>query len=460
MVRADQLDLTNPTQPGRYGLIAMNVARADVNELAGLWETLCKQTPRDWPSAELVMLRWTALDPAGALAAAEKNGDQAGDQACAWRAWARHAPDAALAAARSSEFKPALSYVLLAIAKSNPDRAHALIAEFPNQGTAFYSALAAGLCAEERFEEAMEMERKSSSMSSETLRAWAAKDPEAALHWLQENSLGANGLREKMLFDALLFHHPEKAQALLESLPPGSLRYRFQEAQINSLAASDPERATELARAEVSPSRKAALLASVGRALVDSDPIKALELLREISSAAEIKDSAMISRHPGGSTSTGSSGGGGAPIDQFFKELAEVKPRETMAAAQELAAKSGAPQLIYRAASIWSDRDRDGLIAWLPSYEAGPKRDAVIVMSVLQKTGPQSALSDFHQAAAALPLIQQQSALNVTGRNGSLNSFLGNWQRRDAEDFRRYLAGSDVPEIVRQAVANNPSLQP
>lgn len=444
-VHLEEFDVSNPSQPNRHGLLAMRVADANVAELSAIWDVLAKEIPWSNELTDLVMLRWTALDPASALVAAEKGGHPEN----AWWSWGCNDPEAALAAARSSPYNRAVYFVLQAIAQNDPARAQELLAQYPSEANSIGYFIAMGLRSHERFEEAMEMEMKTGSWSSETFREWANRDPDRAMQWFMDHrELRGVQMQKDSFFKALMASHPEKAEEFLTSLPAGSMKYRFQEQFLESLASTNPDRAIALAREEKSPSRRADLLASVAKNYIGSDREQALDFLREIATSGEpIMGAYQQTVYPNGS----SGGVRDSPRSELISDLITIAPQEVMAIAMETSSESSPAYTVSQIAEQWRRNDPEGLWSWLPTCPAGMQRDVLIAgqMSNLYEGSP----SEYRKVAALVPLMQNPADQRYTNNIYQLVRY---WQGHAPEDFRNYLTEPGVPVVIRDMAAKFP----
>ncbi len=226
-------------------------------------------------------------------------------------------------------------------------------------------------------------------------------------------------------------------------MPPGAKRRSFQEAWVKSLAATDPDKAGEIARAETSPSRRADLLSTIGRALASSDPQAALEIFREISAFDEHLPGGGRALHlPDGTTFTG-----GVPARMaFYDALIAAAPAETMAIAEDLAASAGDAEAVRTVAERWGRKNPESFAAWLHDYQAGTDRDRMVVDFFSDQSRTVGRISDL--TVSLLPLVEDPEK---SGLNAHIGLFLEDWRDWDAEDFDAYLASKNVPEIIREA---------
>lgn len=277
------------TEPGRVGRRAMWLLSADAMELAAIFEHL-KSNRRaiSWVMVDVLLRRWTALDPEAALAAAE--GTEWVRKV--WKWWGMNDPDAMLKADAAPP--DAVELLLNGIALEDPDYAFKLIEENPSHGSVnVLLAIQTGLRRIDP-ERALLFSRNWVGAEDGPAIDWARKDAAAVISWYAKNANGREpSYQYRKLVKEIATSDPEEARRLAESLPPGAYRRDLMLAYGETVAAKNPGEALAIAREESSPRIKRGLLTQVGRELAKTDPESSLELLREL-----VDDVGLIYRRP------------------------------------------------------------------------------------------------------------------------------------------------------------------
>ncbi len=221
-------------------LLIRTLETAGTEELHPLLDALDAEDRLETLVKDLVFLRWTAIDPPNALAAAARHGLLSS----AYWAWGKTDPDAALAHAQELGNPTWLAAVVRAIGQVDPDRGIALVNEWLPQGHR-ESALV-GIRATIGHEDprrALKMALESDHWDHEIVQEWLRKDPVAAFDWLNANLPSRESYEWKQTIDGLLKSHPGRVVEALEGLPEGWLKTNLSASHISYLAFHDMESA-------------------------------------------------------------------------------------------------------------------------------------------------------------------------------------------------------------------------
>ena len=176
-------------------------------------------------------------DPAKGFAAAAKlpryiSGDRLVDTL--WKndpaGFLKAAGEAPTAALKNSQIQTAVASAFADLVKQNPSAAAAWMnARSPEQQRRLWSQLAsrfaeANLAAAQAWFNEVPPSAQRENVGAEIVNAWAKKDPNAALEWLQDNLQGGRTQAFSYLATALAEKGVDSAKQLLEAMPPGVQR--------------------------------------------------------------------------------------------------------------------------------------------------------------------------------------------------------------------------------------------
>ena len=359
-----------------YERLALWLVDATSDEMAAYWQATksLENYPRD--ARELLLQRWTIIDPHAAIAATVGT---AWDDV-AWSAWASHEPLKALEAARERGGS-VLNSTLMAIGLTDPQLALTILKEHP-EFAGYWSVygLINGLT---RTDPAAAMEfaaLQPDVLNDHLLEQWFRHDPHATLAWLLAkgddlNVFGFfNATRSRFLEDALKDAKPELLRELAAQCPPGELRQRIETRLFEQKLENDPEAALAEARANPSPVGAAEQLAKVALHEARTHPEKSLELLDEI-----FRRSPWFPEYPGlapDGKGTGESLLEARSGDELIRTLAESQPEALMDSLTKHG-KGVRDSGHFKAAMVtWLHKDPASVAEWAARQE--PENSAAI----------------------------------------------------------------------------------
>ncbi len=423
-------DLIADRSETQHGRVERWLLPASAAEIAELWRGVADENFESNTLHELIMARWTAPDPQGAVAASRGSRREL----IPWRYWGKADPEGAMAAAAGEPVEAGAS-VLRGIGEVDSALAVGLLEGHP--GVSHYSAIdgiTRGL-SQTDLQSAVEFARRPSREGDAPLTQWAERDPDALLAWMTKNELGVRlsyGGRDALF--ALARKHPHRIEELTDSLPSGGVRAGLLVAGIRQLAKVDYEAAAALVERARGMGMGSTLYAELGRALVHQDLDRSLELLRD---SRTYNEAPVVSlSYPGGAARV-------KPASREFiywaEQLAEQRPRETMEAVE------GRRDLEIATANTWMARDVMEFSDWLEAAENFTSRDSVIAS--LTDTLRDSLHDDY-------PLALQWSLQMNPGQHRDENVWqvVATWMHEvGARDLDSFLQSIEAPEEAREA---------
>ncbi len=396
-----------------YPRLALWLVDADAGDFEACWRILNAKPELEVRTIDLLFLRWTAVDPHGAIAAAS-GGKHAH---IPWWAWAKNEPRRAFDYAR--EHQPdQLAAVLRGIGQTEPELAMRLLDEHPElKNSEHHHGILDGLSRHDPEAAVKYHAQLGSYYYSKPLEAWLREDPHAALKWFQENrGIDRHGMVSQNIREALEREHPELLPELAVSLPPGVLRRELEAASFRQLALDDPDAALALARQ--SPSERIAVdgLSQVALSVLSDDPGRALEIFGEILKKGGDPSHGVRIKTPDGRSS--SSGGGVFPT--LIQRIADIDPEGAITVAF---GNSGWDNTTHNLASYWSRTDPEKFALWAKGTEDPAIRDQAL----------NYAWEGFMQSSDFVSASHFIEDLPADGRGSHLRNFLRRWNRNNPE---------------------------
>lgn len=415
----------------RLGRIELWLLDADLADMERLWEGLKDAEGVTYRDMDALFIRWTAIDPGGAIAAAE--GTKWAH--IPWWGWARSEPEKTFRTALR-ERPQRLSMVMRSIGQSNPELAQRLAKEHPEALNSFsVEGVAYGLSQIDS-QRAVEFGRSHGISASDQMETWANREPEGMLSWLARNeiTLGlSSGASQGVKMAAR--EHPERIAEFIEMLPAGAVRQAMMREGINVLAVQDPEAALALVERTRGTGAETEWYGVLGTALAYEDVERSMELFAERAALG-----AAGPEDPQFADESRSGRGGANDYRAWALRLAETYPEEVIPLARELGGI-----LEHHVVTSWMGRDPDGLGNWLQSEPAGDRRDGHIEQFATHLAD--SEIGDYVTA------LQWMSSITDEERraNGTRNVVLRMMDAERIPHGEALLNGPGLPAGVREA---------
>ncbi|MEK7949503.1 hypothetical protein WKV53_03295 [Luteolibacter sp. Y139] len=431
--------LKDPKLPDRVSRVALWLPHASLEEVQEFWNHLMENPAVPDELIVLVMARWVALDPAGAIKAKRPGLGPSR----AWEAWAYSDPKAAHRAAVDSGDDQIQMLVMQAIASRDPDYVLKLMEEGDMASRRSASRVVDAFLAQRSYERAMDVTlRFSSGLNKDKIfREWAKQDAAEALKWgLQQPKLVSTINKDDELMRDIARQNEAAVPEILAKLPAGDIKQRLQGAYVKALAERDPEVAMRFASDIGSPLLRDNLLGTIGASLAGSKPEAAAGILSKLlDEGRSLGEHPVIVFFPEGSrqwTSTES------PLDGFGKALVERMPEQALDTAMQNAEKPAYRKAALQLADMAMERDAWDFGGWLDRQPAGGVRDELILhfSSHLVEEG-EPAYAEALSWAAAMSDARQ--------RDEQLSDLLSRWKSKDPEAYRKYVADPKTPEAIR-----------
>lgn len=403
------------------------------SELAAYWDG-CKAS-RKTGIAELVLIRWTRLNPEGAIAAA------AGmkDESTAWWAWAAHDPQAALDAAIATAPKM-VKRVAQGIGRFHPEWLRENLERIPESSRA--AALAEFKNAGDReapLETLKFMQENAQGFNPGAFKALVEEDPWKALEWLEGNPFllggGYRGTESPLdvLLETMKLDHPDDLQRLAARMPAGFMKRELEDALFDNLLAADPAAAVAQAKATESVVVAAERFAKIGLSVINDDPDLAFEMagrLLGIKPSGHINPTgiaaSVVVAHPGGFSFWGGGDDGVAPL---LNELVKRDPERLMRTCLEVGTADKYRLGFNLISSGWASQDVGSYAKWVDQQTDPAIRERALEPLVygLKRLGQYFEAMDWTEG------YQQDSLFQ-------------DWTRADPEDAAGWLESAKLSE--------------
>ena len=422
-----------------YVRLARWMATASGQEIAAYWEIHRRQGPRDHEITELTLINWTRLDPQAAIDSASTTGDGQS----AWQAWACTNPQAALTAAIAAD-SDCLMRVARAIEKYHPGWLRLHFDMLPDSVRAsVFKEMKSGddpnpLAAVEF------LKTNHQRIDREVLGALIRKDPKSAYAWFRNNgreldrSFQVRGWALDYFAKTLNECHPEALAEIARQAPAGEFKRSMESVLFDNLLKSDPQLATEQAKAETAPRIATQRLAAVGLSVVNKDPDTAIDLLKLMLPFCGRPTLTLPNRIK-------FSGEYGPGVYSLVEQLAISKPEEMMELAISQGGASNDRMISFSQVSQrWAQEDLNAYADWInqqadPAVRA-PAEDVLI-----------SGLQCKRQYATAAEWVMSSEA----SQSRNLESFLRAWREDQPENALQWLESANISPAKKQQLQRN-----
>lgn len=424
-----------------YPRLAAWLLDASGEEMAGFWTGYSKRTPGNWQVISLLLSQWTWVDPEAAIATMKDSPYERS----AWRAWATHDSDAAMAAARgAAEFIRAA--VIAGVCSVDPRRGLRLMEENPEFRSQDGIWEISSSLARKDPAAALDFRRGHGvSFGNLIFEDWAKSDPRAALEWLAKNPKRPGEEAYRTFFiEALERENPDLLAEIAATAPSGKLKRDLEAAAFRKLVKEDRQAALAMARSSESPRVAAERFAEVGLAQVKDDPQAALEVFGELLEAFPSATMYFITvLHPGGSSGSGTSSAG---TQEFIDRLVKSDPAAALAIALE---HQPAEQLFRHAPALavsrsWAREDFDGYVAWVSAAPPESVDDQGLWL-VAQGLADRKSFTEAMDWALR---ISPQNPRHTSWR--PVEEVALRWKKADSEAARSWLEKAEVPDHHRK----------
>lgn len=429
--------LKDPKLPDRMARVALWLPHASLEEVKAFWDYLVDHPASDELKV-LVLARWVALDPAGAMKA---RGEREGGLR-AWEAWAYWDSRAAHRAALDSGDAKALAAVMQVLATRDPDYVLKLIDDgVANPGVA--RRVMDGFLAQRSYERALEVSLRFGVVmdKSKIYTEWAKQDPLEALKWGSHQPKLVDSINsDDMIMRDIARQHGAAIPEILGKLPSGEIKGRLQKAYIRDLAAKDPAAAIRFASEANTPSMRDNLLGSVGMITAATQPEAAAEVFTKLlDSGRSLGEHPVMVFFPEGPRKWTSID---SPLEGFGKALAEHMPEKALDTAMLSADKPAYHKAALQLADMLMERDAWDFGGWLDRQPASETRDEMIQQF-------SSHLVSGREPAYAEALSWAAATSDVRQRDAQLSQLITRWKSKDPAACQRYLADPATPESIR-----------
>jgi hypothetical protein len=422
-----------------YARIAAWLADATESEISKFWQAYRGNHYYSEEITNLIFIQWTRLDAPAALAAAGEY-----DDIFAWRGWASHAPQAALAAAITAG-DSAVNAVAQAIGEFQPAWLRANLDQIPESARqAAIEGLRNSTETADPLAALKFMRENHMSFDPSTFKALVQKDPWAALDWvienpaLQKKDYSGDSSALDLLLDSMSRQQPTDLQRLAEQTPPGQLKRQMEAALFAQLLTTAPAAALAQARATEAPLMAADRLARVGMTLVKSDPAQAFQIAKEIleRNPRSLRAETEI-QHKNGTMCWYMSNG---IADDFIDSLIHADPVKFFDIAATAGKTATSTSSVFRNLTHkWAGSDLAGYMTWVNQQQDPIIRDDAVhqvVSSLAEK-------AQFHEAT--------EWVMSTSNSPRSAYWLLSTWKKANPAEAVAWVESTAVPEAMKPA---------
>jgi len=422
--------------------LAAWMMQASEPEIAAYWQFYRQKKNRSNDINDLIFINWTRLDPKAAIAAS--NGTP--DEHYAWWAWACHDPKHALATVISTR-PERLNNVTWGLGEFHADWVMAHFKEIPEEGRG--NAIQ-GMT---KWDDSPDPKRildflkeQGRGFNARMFKSLVRKDPWAAYEWLKENegALASQGGPEqgaRLLAETMKESSPEMLEQFASRLPAGEMKRKVEAMLFESLVAADPDQALAEASATKSSAVAVNRFATLGLALVDKDPDRAMEVARQL---FEAHPEGLVTRtvisQPGGYSADSSQ-------DETASKLVDRLLTIDPAAIMEMQSVSTAEESFERVASKWATQDLTAYAEWVDKQTEAKTRNAAAAVVI-----------DRLRSEAHFEEAVEWAMSSGELRQGQLPYLVSSWSRNDPAGAGEWLKSAPLTEKERTQIQSN--LQP
>ena len=444
--------VTDPLSPERFGDVSVWVSEASASEVATLWDMLANETPPDFSMVEILLRRWTALEPEEAVRVANLTGHSGQ----AWSAWALNDPEKALAAARASRRQRSVEWVIKGIAEQDPDRALALIEKDPALAGFALGSVTTQLAKLGRYERALDIKlHYGITSATDELKLWAKEDPQAALRWCLKHPYDTGGKANRQaIFECFLTDYPDHANELRSIIKDPAIQLEFGEQCLAKLLEKDRQSAIDFVLNHSDPKTRHALATSLGTRLVGSDWQLAADIYRELvdSGAPLVATESCVPI----SKSDGVNFREEAVSEQLLRALAEVDPAKTLDMAEQIASEKNLISVTHAVKDTYLFKDQYGFSGWLNQQPPSPEKD-IWVSRIISNITRNYDIRECDFPAGVAWTLQIE---NEKTRQQEMCKALYAWSEKQPDTLTIYLGNPQLPEAIRAAAKQAGIIEP
>lgn len=434
--------LTALTPQTLYSRLALWLVDASEQDISAFWEVSKKGEPGE-KITELIFLHWARHNPQAAIAAAPS-------PSVGWRAWACHDPQTALATARGEQVEEALH----GIAEFHPQWLRQHFEELPQEVKK--QALEAMVRWPDHAhpkEHLQFLTEHARSPDTEVFQALAQLDPWAAMEWTKHPSMDQGFFSQKTEAVETVVHtlardRPEDLKRMLEQAPSDLVKLKMEAALFSNLIKSDRAAALELAKSTPAPRVAAERYAALGQSIVRSDAEQAFQMARDLFTRCPdaLNRNIWLEFPAGGERELFTRIPG---IDDFATSLMDVDPARFLDMVLHFNPGSANRSVLSHLTSNWADRDLAGFTHWLNQQtdESIRKQGAGEISSNLLENG-------FYEEAAewGSSRFTTEELNDASGGTGDLSDVFEEWMGIDPEGPARWLESANLPADRQEAL--------
>jgi len=422
--------------------LAAWMMQASEPEIAAYWQFYRQKKNRSNDINDLIFINWTRLDPKAAIAASTGTPDEH----YAWWAWTCHDPKQALATVMATR-PERLNNVTWGLGEFHAEWVMEHFKEIPEEGRG--NAIQ-GMTKWDDFPDPKRildfLKEQGRGFNARMFKSLVRKDPWAAYEWLKENegALASQGGPEqgaRLLAETMKESSPEMLERFATQLPAGEMKRKVEAMLFESLATSDPDQALAQASATKSSVIAVNRFATLGLALVDKDPDRAMEVARQL---FEAHPEGLMSRTvvvgPRGMSSSGS-------YDETASKLVDRLLGIDPAAVMEMQSASAEGQSFHLVARKWAEQDFTAYAEWVNKQTVPETRDAAAAVVIRQLQ------TDAHYEEAVEWAMSSEKL-----RQQELSQLMSYWRGNDPKAAEEWLKSAPLTEQERKQFQSN--LQP
>jgi hypothetical protein len=419
--------------------LAAWMMQASEPEIAAYWQFYRQKKNRSNEINDLIFVNWTRLDPKAAIAASADTPDEH----YAWWAWACHDPKQALATAISTR-PDRIKHVAWGLGEFHANWVMEHFHEIPE------GARDNAIRGMTKWDDSPDPKRildflreNGKGFNQRMFKSLVRKDPWEAYEWLKENEgalvhQGGPEQGSRLIAETMKESSPEMLEQFASRLPAGDMKRKVEALLFESLVASDPDQALAQASATKSSVIGVNRFATVGLALFNTDPDRAMEVARQ-----------MFEAHPKGLMSHSVVAGPksmsySSSTDEAASKLVDRLLTIDPAAVMEMQSVSTAGESFNVVAGKWAAQDFTAYAEWVDKQTVPETRNAAAAVVI-----------DRLRSEAHFEEAVEWAMSSGELRQGHLPYLVSSWSRNDPAGAGEWLKSAPLTEKERTQIQSN-----
>lgn len=439
-------EAADPLSPEYYAQMSIWATDASAADIERIWSERsgAENFVFGAPSlTDMLLARWVELDPEGAVRTLGISNLGSGP---AWTAWAKLDPEKALAAAKASERRRSVEWVIKGIAEVDPEKALKMVEEDPTLAPFVIGSITQQYAKEGKFREAVSLKfHYGSYVVREELQQWAKEDPHAAMRWCLDHPF-SHPLNRQAVYETFLKEYPDQAHELMAILPDTATRLEFGRKRVSQLVEKDPQQALTFVRAQQDLQTRQTLSIELAGKLTTTDWDTAASLYRDYAAAGGQVSMRHICIYVDERNHTGATNMD--PTMDLLRNLTLQRPAETMQLTSAVPNEKERHDVQKSVAQHWMWKDRFGFSEFLAAQPTSPQKDQFTQLLTVNLTfHDDPKMNDFPSSMEWAFSID-----NADVRTKAVSHAISEWKEKDPSGFHAYLNDERLPQATKATI--------